>query len=55
MVKIKKIPSLCELRDLCGELSLPVALAVSVRADKVGSLWRNTELHGCRATAWATM
>ncbi len=31
------------------------ALAGRGDAGKVRLLWRNTELHGCRATVWGTM
>src|SRR5437773_9218494 len=48
--------SLGRRRVIRGRLQkLRGSLAGGALADKIGFLWQNTELRGCRGTAWATM
>src|SRR6266446_10817118 len=48
--------SLGRRRVIRGRLQkLRGSLAGGALADKIGFLWLNTELRGCRETAWATM
>ena len=48
--------SLGRRRVIRGRLQkLRGSLAGGALADKIGFLWLNTKLRGCRATAWATM